>query len=90
MVKTYKFDANNKSKQFWKTYNETEINEITNGFKQLYNRKPNKKTIITNQILGIMERNMNYILFYEQKYKENSTPFLIKSKAKDKNGLANI
>ena len=44
----------NKSKQFWKTYNEIEINEITNSFKQLYNHKPNKKLITTNQLPDIM------------------------------------
>ena len=30
---------------------------------------------------------MNYILFYEQKYKEYQTPFLSKSKSNDKNGF---
>ena len=34
-----------------------------------------------------MEQNMNYILFYEQKYKEYPAPFLPKSKAKDRNGF---
>ena len=31
---------------------------------------------------------MNYILFYEQKYKEYPAPFLSKSKAKDKKGFS--
>ena len=35
-----------------------------------------------------MEQNMNYILFYEQKYKESPAPFLPKSKAKDRNGFS--
>ena len=35
-----------------------------------------------------MEQNMNYILFYEQKYKEYPAPFLPKSKAKDRNGFS--
>ena len=78
----------NKSKQYWKTYNEAEIKEITDGFKQLYSHKPNKKTITTNQLLDIMEQNMNYILNYEEKYKNYPAPFLPKSKAKDKNGFS--
>ena len=81
----------NKSKQFWKTYNETEINEITNGFKQLYNHKPNKKAITTNQLLYIMEQNMNNILFYEQKYKEYiQLHFFQNLKQKTEMALSNI
>ena len=88
MVKTYKFNETNKSKQFWKTYNEIEINKITNGFKRLYNHKPNKKSITTNQLRDIMEQKMNYILFYGQKYKEYPDPFLPNFKVKDKNGFS--
>ena len=65
----------NKNKYvFYKTKNEKQITEITEGFKELYNHNENKIKTDHKTIIKLMSENMNYIINQEQKYKEYKAP----------------
>ena len=79
----------NKNKYvFYKTKNEKQITEITEGFKELYNHNENKIKTDHKTIIKLMSENMNYIINQEQKYKEYKAPYIPKSKALDKLGFS--
>ena len=78
----------NKNKYiFYKTKNEKEILEITEGFKGLYKHDENKPKIDHKILIKLMSENMDYII-NQEKYKEYRAPYIPKSKALDKLGFS--
>ena len=79
----------NKNKYiFYKTKNEKQISEITDGFKELYRHNENKIKTDHKTVIKLMSESMDYIINQKQKYKEYNAPFVPKSKALDKLGFS--